>query len=804
MLQEALEKSTYSPAEVALMLTNYVESELVAGGASAEKRFFELFPTLCERVFGIISPKDYKHETGGWLSRERRWEWQTTSSSSSSAIKSPGRNYHLHTPTKRPSIRSDPVVLLLGTGKKTTASRDRIPLILIDAFAKEAEHRQNVRYDFPFLALPKTIQKDWLAMIKIDLGTSWASDNHEPSENSKRLLGSLIRTKPREQTHLLMYRQTKAMKDTQSPRRPLQLNPLFSSPNTIRSPSNAASLTSPSEGKADAPPKALLSMLEYYQLVFVRYPLAPPEVKTTTNSEKYGDSVYFELFNEYISYYVPIQFSQGPFKEFSSLGRPEELFVRLIVAFWLESRNCLATNDKACSALQGRRGLDVSLDLGASYDLVKATYSPLPKQVSRCLSQMIKRVVMDANLANLSARISRDQKGREDKKLCLSPTMEILQQPFYNHVRNVFRNASIHSRDTTFASTLTDWLCWLEPWNTRYVSKKQTVAGTLVARAMKEKPTSQQIAYLYPKNSQGSRYTSLWEAYIASNLHFYTVPLAIFLRRARELDFSPPYYQRSIDTVMKVLRVYSKDVIAVINRLLKERGSGDIDSLLLSNAPFAKVVASHESNLGMYAPPKVLLSMSSLQADMQNLLEEIYLQHLKNAEKLDFIDRFVARIEAILGGGSQKKEEKDMQILTQKAKIVFGLPDSYQVAPSLDKLRNGDSKSKQDDASQRNEDGSFSENGLRHVAVGDVKCRPGEIEFAGDRMDARAQSHEIQFLVRWFVSLSIYLNNRLGLDGTSKSNLPAFVPHRINLRFLADYRNLVPLTLVLLKWLVWR
>jgi hypothetical protein len=806
MLQEALEKSTYAPAEVALMLTNYVESELPAGGASAEKRFFELFPTLCERVFGVISTKDYRHETGGWLSRERRWEWQTSSSS-----KSPSRHYG---PTKPPSIRSDPVVLLLGTGRKTSASKDRSPLILIDAFAKEAEHRQNVRYDFPFLALPKSMQADWLAMIQTDLGTNWAADKYEPSENSSRLLGSLIRTKPREQTHLLMYQQTKAQKGNETPRRPLQLNPLFSSPNTIRSPSNPSlTATSPSNLKDDAPPKALLSMLEYYLLVFIRYPLAPPEVKVSTtpslgyrvgqigslrSKEHFGDSVYYELFTEYVNYYVPIRVSRGPFEGFSGLGRPSELFVRFIVAIWLESRNKLAASDEACSTLQQRRGTDVSLDLCASYDLVKASYSHLPNQVSRCFHQLISRVVMDAAVANLSERISRDQKRREEKSLCLSPVMAVLQQPFFNHIRNVFRNASIHSQDSTFASTLSDWLCWLEPWNTQYASNEKSVRNS-ISLPSKDKSTSQ-TKYVYPKNSQGSKYTPVWEAYIASNLHFYTVPFAIFLRRARELDFSPPFYQRSLNTLMKVLRVYSKDVVAVINRLLKERGSGDMTSALTSNVPFAKIVANHESNLGTFGPPKVPLSLASLQADMHNLLEEIYLQHLKNAEKLDIFERAFARIEGAFGSGTQKNEEKDMLVLTHKAKIIFGLPDSYQVASNKNKIRAGESQLKRGEECERNQDGTFSESGLHHVAVGDIKCRPGEIEFSGDRMDARVQSYEIPFLVTFFASVSIYLNNRMGLNGVSKSDWPAFVPQRINLRFLADYRNLLPLILFLIFW----
>ncbi|KAL3919983.1 MAG: hypothetical protein SGILL_003483 [Bacillariaceae sp.] len=660
---------------------------------------------------------------------------------------------------------------------------------------------------------------DWLAMIQIDVGTTWTTSQVNLSDNSKRLLGSLIRTKPREQIRLLVYQQAKAQQANQTQEHPLQLNPLFSSPNTIRSPSNTSfAATSPSKLKDDSSPKALLSMLEYYLLEFIRYPLAAPEVKTSTtqssssssayrvghigssrSSVPYGDCVYYELFTEYVSYYVPVRASRGPFEGFSGLGRPSELFVRFIVAFWLESRNDLAVNDKTCAALRERRGANVSLDLCASYDLVKAAYSPLPKQVSRCFSEMVRKVVMDANIANLAERISRDMQERESQLLCLSPTMAILQLPFYNHVRNVFRHASVHSKDPTFAATMTDWLTYLEPWNTSYASTKKSVRSTMT-RASKDRTTSH-TRYIAPKTSQGSRYTPVWEAYIASNLHFYTVPLAIFLRRARELDFSPPFYKRSLDTVMKVLRVYSKDVVAVINVLLKERGSGGMDPSLSSNAPFARMMANHELNLGIYGPPKVPMSMSSLGDEMRNLLEEIHLQHLKNAEKLDVVERALSLFQGAFGSGTQKEEERDMKVLTKKAKVIFGLPDSYQVAPDKSKIRSNEFQSNRVGESERNHDGTFSASGRRHVSAGETKCRPGEVEYSGDRMDAKPQSYEISFLVPIFVNVSRALNDRFGLDSADKLNLPHFLPRRINLRFLADRRNLF-LVILFITWLL--
>ncbi|KAG7364648.1 hypothetical protein IV203_037850 [Nitzschia inconspicua] len=803
MLQEALEKPTNSPAEVALMLTTYVESELPAGGASAEKRFFELFPTLCERVFGVISSTDYNHELGGWMSRERRWEYNTASSS----IKSSSQLGQ----AKSPSIRSDPVVLLLGTGRKSPASKEQKTLILIDAFAKEAEHRQNVRYDFPFLGLPKSIQDEWLAVIQTTLGGGWGLGNSPTSENSNRLFGSLFRASPREQTSLLMYQQTKSQKEAETERRPLQLNPLFSSPNTVRSPVALAPMVvdSPRKPKDDAQPKALLSMLEYYLLVFVRYPLAAPPPRSTPalsasqrpgslpitrNLTPYGDTVYYELFKDYAEYYVPIRKTRASFDGFPDLERPSELFVRLVAALWLESRNQMYTTAKACAELKGRRGVDVSLDLCASFDLVKAQYVQLPSQVCRCLSHLIQRVAMDAKVANLSERITRDYSGKEDKLLCLSPTMEILHLPLYNRIRNTFRTAPIHGQDkNAFYYVLNDWLMWLEPWNTQYSPATKSASSAVSPLSKTKQPSDSR--YIWPKSSQSSKYTPMWEAYIASNLHFYTVPLALFLRRARELDFSPKYYNSSVETVLRVLRVYSKGVVSVINRLLEVRNTGGSTVL---NVPYAKMVSNHEKKLDAFAPPEAILTLSSLQDDMQNLLEEIHLQQSKNAEKVNFFDKM---IDKAFGTGTQNKEQKDLENLTEKAKVIFGFPSTFVVAPLKGKLDRNNKDSAQE-GHIRTEKGYYTENGLRRAAIGEIKCRPDEIPYIGNRMNAKPQTYEIAFLIQPLLNLSIKLNQHLGLASSGKPNSNRYMHGPIDLRFLADYRNLM-CTILFLYFLWW-
>lgn len=774
MLEETLTSVNHPPAEVAQMLTNYVNVELAAGGASAEARFFQLFSLLCQRVFGPISQKDQKHLIGGWLSKNIKWDCPRVLVNSS--LGGGPRRY-----TQSTSIQADPVVKLLGGATKATSSRDKGPLTLIEAFAKEAEHRPNVRYQFPFMGLPKSMQDDWLAMVQINLGSADPND-HQPSENSLRLMGSLFRVKLSDQKDLLMHYQSRIQKKDQ--RRPLQLNPIYSP--TPKSPSSGIMFSRTKENN-DATPDILLSMLEYYLTIFIRYPLAAPEIKNAAYSsrktEMYGESVYYELFQQYANYYIPTRVPHGAFNGFTSPQRPSEIFVRTMIALWFEGQNQLAPTTEATKLLQDRRGY-LSFDLNSSFDLVFNDFNPLPAQIIRCIHKLVNRIVSNGAIGDLVKDVSEGYKGTDPDMLCMSPIMTILQQPFYNYIRNVFRYASLHNNPHLFYSAFNDWLAWLEPWNTEYPTRRIIDS---MSRSQNDK-NSRSIRVIYPKANQYSKYKPYWEGYIASNLHFYTVPFAIFLRRARELDFSPALYQKSVNTVQKVFRVYTPEVVSVINRLLKERTA--------PGAPirkFAVMVKNHEKNLGPFAPPSNTLSLSSCQDDMKNLLEEISLQHYKKVEDLDIFSRTAA---SFFGSGSYLGEEKEFRSLLSKAKMIAGLENDFELAPKYKKYNSNNPYDTSRNSPDRTAEGSFSDNGLNKAVCGIVKCTPEEIVFMGDKINAKVQDHEIAFLVHHSVNLSNFLNSYLGFQTTSKGmssddGILSLLPRRINLRFLADYRNLI-------------
>jgi hypothetical protein len=299
---------------------------------------------------------------------------------------------------------------------------------------------------------------------------------------------------------------------------------------------------------------------------------------------------------------------------------------------------------------------------------------------------------------------------------------------------------------------------------------------------------------IYPKANQKSNYNPMWEPYIASNLHLYTIPLAIFLRRARELDFSPKHYRRSLDTVVRVFRVFSPEVVGVINKLLN------------GTSPFSNLVVIHTQHLGVHAPVIIqsTTSLVSCQEDMHDLLEEIYLQHLKKLDALDIFDRAIAKMESYFGGGAYTGEEKELKKMVEKAKVVVGFPATYQVMPDAH-LKNNDSSVFSDsnanaDRMDRTSGGMLTNAGRQRLMDGYVKCNPEDVDYLGDKMFGRSQTHEIRFLIPLLIQISQMLNGKLGLAASSSS----VVPRRFNLRFLADYRNLVFICFVSWFWNVVR
>ena len=234
----------------------------------------------------------------------------------------------------------------------------------------------------------------------------------------------------------------------------------------------------------------------------------------------------------------------------------------------------------------------------------KTKYVPPPSQIQIGVLNLVRHLISDATLRNMvknasvlcQRRQTEEREGRvtsigdndEDASVkiawCLPPAMSTIQTSIFNYIRLGLTCGSIHDRRSIFHRALEAWLVWIEPWN--YVMKRRAVvvsgsgsknngasathrAGEFLRNAaatVSSHRVEYYPAYVKPKPTSTSTYSSHWEAYVVSNLNLYTVPLAIFLKRARELDFSSTNeYPRSLALVQRVLRVFSKQVVTVLN-----------------------------------------------------------------------------------------------------------------------------------------------------------------------------------------------------------------------------------------------
>lgn len=301
-----------------------------------------------------------------------------------------------------------------------------------------------------------------------------------------------------------------------------------------------------------------------------------------------------------------------------------------------------------------------------------------------------------------------------------------------------------------------------------------------------------------------SRYSEQWKPYVAANLHLYTVPLALFIRRARELDFSSAHFSRSFATVRRVFRVFSPMVVDAVNELLA------------SNHSFGDLVATHEKTLGEFSPSKLGpgLKLASLGGEMHSLLEEISMQHMKTVRERNILDRMEASVESFFNYvglvSSTPGAEKDIEGLVGDAKMMVGLPRDYEAIPKDSNFiaRTRGRLDGNDGRPERFANGSLTDRGREQILSGAVKCDAIDVALIGHSGPGRIKSYEISPLVTIAMQLSEWLNDKIGLStgddlkrGETNfgrtSNSSRFA---IDLRFLADYRNL--LFIAFMAWLL--
>mmetsp|Transcript_30955 Transcript_30955/g.65407 ORF Transcript_30955/g.65407 Transcript_30955/m.65407 type:complete len:872 (-) Transcript_30955:742-3357(-) len=564
-------------------------------------------------------------------------------------------------------------------------------------------------------------------------------------ENATRIL-HLLSGGPQDQLELRHYFQQLHQQQQQSQGQQQQQHG-FGSPLKSRmstTPTSRSGYNTPMRGAAPGlnnEPNVELTMMEYYLFLFVRFPLANATWSYQLQEQQrqqrqqrgmnggnravvkpYGQRVYGYLFHNYLNCYL----AHGQCDE-SNLGvgsdcfngagptsafdRTSELFLRLLIEFWMEGPNnnvAVPTTTNAIARYRRVRAgnsatssnvnpsLRDSLELAQPSNRQSITWPPSQVQIG--VLNLVRHFVSDVSLRKLVQKVSQQVqlRQREDRNgggragtptlvadndnspntiggttssnggavevapWPLPPANTITQPSLFNYIRLGLACGSIHDRSSIFHYALETWLVWLEPWN--YVMKRRVTrsgagggggvgggasnggsganrAGEFLRNAAATVSHNRAAVEYYPSYvppkhpTSPSTYTSQWESYIAANAHYYTVPLAIFLKRARELDFSSSVeYSRSLALVQRVLRIYSsRGVVNVLNSVLNSRADG------LSTSLFGR----HGRNMGAYCPPSSTNTSSSwkladCQLDATNLLEEIYSQYQKRKAGMDF------------------------------------------------------------------------------------------------------------------------------------------------------------------------
>mmetsp|Transcript_8983 Transcript_8983/g.13527 ORF Transcript_8983/g.13527 Transcript_8983/m.13527 type:complete len:1008 (+) Transcript_8983:56-3079(+) len=862
--------------------------------------------------------KLYQHADGGWLSLLNTPKATGASSTSTTS---------LHHSQKTQSLDNDPIVKLLRAPKQSSNNNNdsysQQQPTLLNALSAESIHRPQIKFKFPLGGLSpffKELIQDWkmcyLQEVEIQnsaasmaarggagrggaFGASTAATTTATTiegmvgkENATKILYHLLLNGPNEQVELKTYFQSgggsgnnvlqqKNMNQLSSPRAAF-ITPMKQQQQQMNTPR-----TTTTTNANNNEPNLELTMLEYYLLIFLRFPLANQEWEVQLQDQlrrmrygaattAYGQRVYSHLMSSYMKYYLPHGVYHRPdggvgvgttqrFEGGAPLDRTAELFLRLVIEFWVEGQVSPPTFAEGIQRYRNGRSAFLSTSsssassssssslnptLRDSLELtqpLKTTYVSPPSQIQIGVLNLVRHLVSDVTVRNMvktasmscQRRQTQEREGRVPTTIdddatakiswCLPLAMTTIQPSIFNYIRLGFTCGSIHDRRSIFHRALEAWLVWVEPWN--YVMKRRAVvvtgnnnngssssathrAGEFLRNAaatVSSHRVEYYPAYVKPKPTSPSTYSSQWEAYVVANLNLYTVPLAIFLKRARELDFSSTNeYPRSLALVQRVLRVFSKQVVTVLNSVLNRR----------ADALSASLATMHRDNLKAFCPPSSW-TLADCQLDATNLLEEVFSQYQKRKNEMDIFDRIDARLNALFSGkiGS---DETALQSLLSQVRYLMHLPQDYQVLPEEPKSSRGWGSflglgSRKDGSSlvenllvpERDASGRLTDKGRAQIYSGMRKCNPIDVHFVGDPLLARVKTYEIPVLVELTVQASNYLNQKLGLvseadvaegqtadEDTLSKHYHEMERYqktlfRINLRFLADSRNII-------------
>ena len=131
-------------------------------------------------------------------------------------------------------------------------------------------------------------------------------------------------------------------------------------------------------------------------------------------------------------------------------------------------------------------------------------------------------------------------------------------------------------------------------------------------------------------------------------------------------------------------------------------------------------------------------------------------------------------MEGFIGKGIVSDEEKTLENLAERAKLIARLPIDYVILPSSNhgsgESSCSPSQAPDEKLCMRDKNGQLTEYAREQLLQGRIKCDPAEVPFRGNPMRGRVRTYEIPWMVTMTILASDWVNERCGLS--------------VNLRFL--------------------
>lgn len=667
-------------------------------------------------------------------------------------------------------------------------------------------------------------------------------------------------------------------------------SPMRSSPRTKISPSStSSSKTSPSSSE---PKMIMLNMLEYYLISFISFPLLNQQknykhdnsiysillnsIQQNQPNYIYGNAVYMHLFKMYLSYFlstINMNNKLSPFVASTTtvnndiVSKSSELFLRIVIEYWLDGENTLYITSEAIQRLHHHHDNDntstndsIILPLNTAFDLVQSTspqldYTPNPPLVSQGIQVITKYLLLDYVSSSLQG-IHNNNNNTNNIIMTLTPSMKIIQPSMFNHLRMLIKYAPMvqYGNHCPFLDIVDIWLLYLEPWNTNdqqhhyyWMLLKNNIQRYYATSNNTNTITNKDgLSINIPSPNAPSHYTSHWKNYIASNYHFYTHLLSIFIRRARELDFSKV---SSFIVLQRVIRVFSPHVLSELYALSSNDNSSTppqppVVNGMMSTINQAYILKQeHNKRLGEYCPPNPQSTLfASCVSDIQNLLQNAVRQYnvLRQTPHAKVVHYFTYTSQR----SSIPTEESMYQLANGYKSLLFNqvpldlqqifyIPSTtdtstqrrttaYNARSIYETITSKFYNSSPTNNNQPEKNGIYlTQKGREQIFNGTKQCKPYQSAYIGDPMKARIQNHEIPFLVHITLRVSCFLNDvLLGIKDTTtmgvqeqRTSLDELLKEqemyqkysfRVNLRFLADWRNVLFILFVVILFHGWK